>query len=84
MSLKSDTPEKDRLYTKIFDTTKTIDEIMVVDKGSVDTNDNEEGEIGGDWRRRIEEEEEKEEEEAVEDTSVMRSDYHQDFENARS
>ena len=69
IDLKSDTPEKDRLYTEIYDTTKTIDEIMVVDEGSVDTIENEEEEIGGDLRRKIEEEEE-----AVEVTSVMRSD----------
>ena len=45
---------------------------MVVDEGSVDTNDNDEEEIVGDWSRRIEEEDE--EKEAVEDTSVMWSD----------
>ena len=54
IDLKSDTPENDRLHTEIFDTTKTIDEIMAVDEGRVDANDNEE--IGGDWTRRIKEE----------------------------
>ena len=37
--LKSGTPEKDRLQTDIFDTSKLIEEKMSVDEGSVDTND---------------------------------------------
>ena len=37
IDLKSDTPEKDRLHTEIFDTAKTMDENMTVEKGSVGT-----------------------------------------------
>ena len=43
--LKSDTPEKDRLHTKIFETAKTIDENMTVEKGSVGTKYEEEKEV---------------------------------------
>ena len=74
IDLKSDTPEKDRLHTEIFDMAKTMDEKMSEDRGSVGTKYEEEEEerVGGlRKRRRSEEEEEKEEEE--EDTSVIRS-----------
>ena len=78
IDLKSDTPEKDRLHTEIFDTAKTMDEKMAVEKGSIGTKyeEEEEEERGGlRKRKRSEEEEEMEEEEAEEeDTSVMRSD----------
>ena len=80
IDLKSDTPEKDRLHTEIFDTAKTMDEKMTVEKASVGTKyeeeEVEERERGGLRKRRIEEEAEgmEEEEEAEEeDTSVMRS-----------
>ena len=70
IDLKSDTPEKDRLHTEIFDTTKTMDEKMAEDRGSVVTKYKEEEEEergGGLWkRRRIEEEEEEDEEEMEE------------------
>ena len=78
IDLKSDTPEKDRLHTEIFDTAKTMDEKMTVEKASVGTkNEEEEEERGGGGlrkRRRSEEEKGMEEEEAEEeDTLVMRS-----------
>ena len=78
IDLKSDTPEKDRLHTEIFDTAKTMDEKMTAEKASVGTkNEEEEEERGGGGlrkRRRSEEEKGMEEEEAEEeDTSVMRS-----------
>ena len=38
IDLKSDTPEKDRIHTEIFDTVKTIDEKMVVKKKSLVLN----------------------------------------------
>ena len=62
IDLKSDTPEKDRLHTEIFDTAKTMDEKMAEDRGSVGTKYEEEEERGGGLRkrRRIEEEEEEE------------------------
>ena len=47
IDLKSDTPEKDRLHTKIFDTAKTIDVKMTVEKGSVGTKYEEEEEKRG-------------------------------------
>ena len=81
IDLKSDTPEKDRLNTEIFDTTKTMDEKMAEDRGSVVTKyeeEEEEDERGGGLRqrRRIEEEEEEDEEEEMEEgnMSVIRSD----------
>ena len=37
IDLKSDTAEKDRLHTKIFDTAKTMDEKIAEDRGSVGT-----------------------------------------------
>ena len=75
IDLKSDTREKDRLHTEIFDTVKTIDEKMAVEKGSIGTQYKEEveEEIRGGLRKRRrseEEEEEAEEEEEEEDTSV--------------
>ena len=79
IDLKWDTAEKDRLHTKIFDTAKTMDEKMTVEKASVGTKyEEEEEERGGGGlrkRRRSEEEEgmEEEEEAEEEDTSVMRS-----------
>ena len=42
IDLKSDTPEKDRLHTEIFDTAKTMDEKMCEDRGSVGTKYEEE------------------------------------------
>ena len=80
IDLKSDTPEKDRLHTNIFDTTKTMDEKMAEDRGSVVTKyeEEEEEERGGGLRkrRRIEEEEEEDEEEEMEggNMSVISSD----------
>ena len=76
IDLKSDTPEKDRLHTEIFDTAKTMDEKMAEDRGSVGTKYEEEEERGGlRKRRRIEEEEEEDEEEMEEaNMSVIRSD----------
>ena len=78
IDLKSDTPEKDRLHTEIFDTAKTMDEKMSEDKGSIGTQyEEEEEEKGGALRKRRrseeDEEEAEEEEEEEEDTSVMRS-----------
>ena len=74
IDLKSDTPEKDRLHTEIFDTAKTMDEKMSEDRGSVGTKyEEEEEERGGGLRKRRRSEEEEEEEEEEEDTSVMRS-----------
>ena len=62
IDLKSDTAEKDRLHTEIFDTTKKMDEKIAEDRGSVGTQyeeeEEEEEERGGGKRRRIEEEEE--------------------------
>ena len=66
IDLKSDTPEKDRLHTEIFDMAKSIDQKMDADEESIDANDieEEEGEERGRGkRRRIEEDEEEEEEE---------------------
>ena len=37
IDLKSDTPEIDRLHSEIFDTVKTIDEKMAVEKGIIGT-----------------------------------------------
>ena len=72
IDLKSDTPEKARLHTDIFDTAKTMDEKISEDRGSVGTKyEEEEEERGGGLRKRRRSEEEEEEEE--EDTSVMRS-----------
>ena len=78
IDMKSDTAEKDRLHTKIFDTAKTMDEKMAEDRGSFGTKyeKEEEEERGGGLRKRrrseeVEDEEKAEEEE--EDTSVMRS-----------
>ena len=56
IDLKSDTAEKDRLHTEIFDTATTMDEKMAKDKGSVGT--------------KYEEEEEEEEEEDMEEGNV--------------
>ena len=84
IDLKSDTAEKDRLHTEIFDTAKRMDEKMAEDRGSVGTQyeEEEEEERGGGLRkrRRIEEEEEEEEDEEQEEEmeegnmSVIRSD----------
>ena len=67
IDLKSDTAEKDRLHTEIFDTAKTINKRMAEDKGSVGTKyeEEEEDERGEALRkrRRIEEKEDEEEEE---------------------
>ena len=70
IDLKSDTPEKDRLHSEIFDTAKTMDEKMTVEKGIIGTQyeEEEEDESGG-LRRRSEEEEEEEV-----DTSVTKLD----------
>ena len=79
IDLKSDTAEKDRLHTEIFDTAKRMDEKMAEDRGSVGTQyeEEEEEERGGGLRkrRRIEEEEEEEEDEEEEgNMSVISSD----------
>ena len=86
IDLKSDTAEKDRLHTEIFDTAKRMDEKMAEDRGNIGTQyeeeEEEEEERGGELRkrRRIEEEEEEEEDEEEEEemeegnTSVIRSD----------
>ena len=83
IDLKSDTPEKDRLHTEIFDTAKTMVENMTVEKESDGTNYAEEEverEGGGlSKRRRIEKEEEEEEDDEEEEMeegymSVIRSD----------
>ena len=77
IDLKSDTAEKDRLHTKIFDTAKRMDEKMAEDRGSVGTQyeeeEEEEEERGGGLRkrRRIEEEEEEEEDEEEEEEGNM-------------
>ena len=64
IDLKSDTPEKDRLHTEIFDLAKSTDQKMDADEESIDANDiEEEEERGRGKRRRIEEDEEEEEEE---------------------
>ena len=52
IDLKLDTPEKDRLHTEIFDTVKTIDEKMAVEKGIIGTHYEEEEERGGLRKRR--------------------------------
>ena len=72
--LKSNTSEKDRLHTEIFDTAKTMDKKMTVEKRIIGTQyeEEEEEERGGLRKRRRSEEEEKEEEEA--DTSVTKLD----------
>ena len=79
IDLKSDTAEKDRLHTEIFNTAKRMDEKMAEDRGSVGTQyeEEEEEERGGGLRkrRRIEEEEEDEEEEEETDTSVTKLDF---------
>ena len=85
IDLKSDTPEKDRLHTEIFDTAKTMAEKMAEDRENVGTKyeEEEEEERGGGLRKRRrikeeeeEEEDEKEEEEEMEEgnMSVIRSD----------
>ena len=79
IDLKSDTAEKDRLHTEIFDTAKRMDEKMAEDRGSVGTQyeeeEEEEEERGGGLRRRIEEEDEEEEDEEEEgNMSVISSD----------
>ena len=52
IDLKSDTPEKDRLHTEIFDMEKTMDEKMKVEKTIVGTKYEEEEEERGGLRRR--------------------------------
>ena len=78
IDLKSDTPEKDRLHTEIFDTEKTMDEKMAVEKGTIGTQyeEEEEEERGGlrKMRRSEEAEEEEEEEEEEKDMSVTKLD----------
>ena len=81
IDLKLDSPEKDRLHTEIFDTVKTIDEKMAVEKGIIGTQyeeEEEEEERGGLRKRRRseekEEEAEEEEEEEEEDSSVTKLD----------
>ena len=78
IDLKSDTAEKDRLHTEIFDTAKRMDEKMAKDRGSVGTQyeeEEEEEERGGGLRRRrrIEEEEEEEEDEEEEEEEADKS-----------
>ena len=74
IDLKSDTAEKDKLHTEIFDTAKTINERMAEDKGSVGTKyeEEEEDERGEALRkrRRIEEKEEEEEEDEEEEEEM--------------
>ena len=57
IDLKSDTPEKDRLHIEIFDTVKSMDEKMAVEKGIIGTQYEEEEERGGLRKRRGSEEE---------------------------
>ena len=59
IDLKSDTHEKDRLHTEIFNKAKTVDEKMAVEKGRVGTKyeEEEEEERGGGGGRRGREEE---------------------------
>ena len=73
IDLKSDTPEKDRLHTEIFDTAKTMDEKMTVVKASVGTKyeEAEEDERGGLRKRRRSEEEEEVEEAKEENTTCL-------------
>ena len=85
IDLKSDTAQKDRQHTEIFDTAKRMDEKMAEDRGNIGTQyeeeEEEEEERGGELRkrRRIEEEEEEEEDEEEEEEmeegnmSVIRS-----------
>ena len=76
IDLKSDTPEKDRLHTEIFDTVKAIHEKMAVEKGISGTQYEEEEEERGGLRKRRRSEEEEEEEEGggggKKDTSVTK------------
>ena len=44
IDLKSDTPEKDRLHTEIFDMAKSIDQKMDTDEESANDNEEEEEE----------------------------------------
>ena len=79
IDLKSDTPEKDRLHTEIFEMAKSIDKKMAADEESIDAYDIEEEDKSGGGlrkRRRNEEEEEEEEEEEMEEgnTSVTKLD----------
>ena len=64
IDLESDTAEKDRLHTEIFDTAKTMDEKMAEDRESVGTKyeeeEEEEEERGGGLRKRRRNEEEEE------------------------
>ena len=82
IELKSDTPEKDRLHSEIFDMAKPIDKKTAVDEESIDANYNvneaeeEEKRRGGGLRkrRRSEKEEEMEEEEKEADTLMTKLD----------
>ena len=80
IDLKSDTPEKDRLHTEIFDMAKSIDQKMDADEESIDANyiEEEEEERGGGLRKRrrseVEEKEEEEEEMEEGNTSVTKLD----------
>ena len=58
IDLKSNTFEKDRLHTEIFDTAKSMDEKMTVEKGIIGTQYEEEEERGGLRKRRRSKEEE--------------------------
>ena len=62
IDLKSDTPEKDRLHTEIFDMAKPIDQKMDADEESIDANniEEEEEERGGGLRKRRRSKEEEE------------------------
>ena len=54
IDLKSDTAEKNRLHTEIFDTAKRMDEKMAEDRGNIGTQyeEEEEEERGGELRKR--------------------------------
>ena len=53
IDLKSDTAEKDRLHTEIFDTAKRMDEKMAKDRGNIGTQyEEEEEERGGELRKK--------------------------------
>ena len=51
IDLKSDTSEKDRLHTEIFNMAKSIDQKMDVDEESIDANDTDNEEEKEDERR---------------------------------
>ena len=74
IDLKSNTPEKDRLHTEIFEMAKTMDQKLDADEENVDANEiegKEEKETGRGLRKRRRSEEEEEEEEKEEEEQEM-------------